>query len=84
VHHIDGDKGNNSAGNLLLVECSDHMRLHGSATFIRPRRVPTGKWAGRPLAVRNPRAVPMPGHVGKAALARRQRFASAPVLSNRS
>lgn len=29
VHHVDGDHGNNHPANLVLIECVDHMRLHG-------------------------------------------------------
>lgn len=28
VHHIDGDKNNNSIGNLLLVNVTEHSRIH--------------------------------------------------------
>ena len=31
VHHVDGDDGNNSPRNLILIEAADHMRLHGPA-----------------------------------------------------
>mgnify|MGYP000891849489 FL=1 len=30
VHHIDGDKTNNSASNLTVMTASDHARLHAS------------------------------------------------------
>lgn len=29
IHHLDGDHNNNDPNNLLLVECSDHLMLHG-------------------------------------------------------
>lgn len=29
VHHVDGDHGNNTPLNLVLIEAVDHMRLHG-------------------------------------------------------
>ena len=29
VHHVDGDHGNDHPHNLVLIEGSDHMRLHG-------------------------------------------------------
>ena len=29
VHHLDGDHGNNVPENLVLIECTDHMRIHG-------------------------------------------------------
>jgi len=31
IHHADGDHGNNEPSNLILIECTDHMRLHGSS-----------------------------------------------------
>lgn len=30
IHHIDGDHSNNTVGNLVLIECSDHLMLHGA------------------------------------------------------
>jgi hypothetical protein len=30
VHHADGDRNNNSPTNLVLIDCQDHMTLHGS------------------------------------------------------
>lgn len=29
IHHIDGDHGNNSPDNLILLEHQDHMNIHG-------------------------------------------------------
>ena len=29
MHHLDGDHENNDPKNLVLIECSDHMTLHG-------------------------------------------------------
>jgi len=29
VHHVDGDRSNNSPMNLVLIEYEDHNRLHG-------------------------------------------------------
>jgi hypothetical protein len=29
VHHIDGDHSNDDPINLVLIECVDHLRLHG-------------------------------------------------------
>src|SRR5579859_1990253 len=29
IHHLDGDKGNEASDNLVLIEHSDHMMLHG-------------------------------------------------------
>jgi len=31
IHHIDGNHENNRSENLVLIEASDHMRLHGMA-----------------------------------------------------
>lgn len=28
VHHLDGNHSNNTSGNLVLIECTDHMMLH--------------------------------------------------------
>ena len=28
IHHIDGDKSNNTVGNLMLMSQSEHVRLH--------------------------------------------------------
>jgi hypothetical protein len=41
VHHLDGDHDNNDPANLVLIEHSDHMMLHGGRTLGRLRR--TGK-----------------------------------------
>jgi len=36
IHHIDGNHCNNDPNNLVLIECSDHMRLHGGGFgFVR-------------------------------------------------
>ncbi len=35
IHHIDGDRSNNDPDNLVLIECGDHFRLHGSPNFLR-------------------------------------------------
>lgn len=29
IHHMDGDHDNNDPANLVLIEHTDHMRLHG-------------------------------------------------------
>jgi hypothetical protein len=29
IHHIDGNCENNDAENIVLIECSDHLLLHG-------------------------------------------------------
>lgn len=29
IHHIDGNKNNNHPSNLVLIECSDHLMIHG-------------------------------------------------------
>ena len=39
VHHIDGDWRNENPDNLVLIESSDHMRLHGSRLLGRVVRV---------------------------------------------
>lgn len=31
IHHIDGDHWNDTPSNLVLIECLDHMRLHGTS-----------------------------------------------------
>jgi hypothetical protein len=33
IHHIDGDKGNNSISNLKLISRSEHQQLHGKEYF---------------------------------------------------
>lgn len=33
IHHADGDHSNNEPSNLVLIEATDHMRLHGSSLF---------------------------------------------------
>jgi hypothetical protein len=42
IHHLDRDRSNNSPGNLAMIECTDHMRLHGTPSnrllSIRRRR----------------------------------------------
>lgn len=40
VHHLDGDSENNDPANLVLIEHTDHMRIHGCQTLGRlsPRR----------------------------------------------
>jgi len=35
VHHMDGDHGNNDPANLVLIECTDHMMLHGGRILRR-------------------------------------------------
>ncbi|MCE5181660.1 MAG: hypothetical protein LLG15_07660 [Betaproteobacteria bacterium] len=29
IHHLDGDHANDDPKNLVLIECLDHLRLHG-------------------------------------------------------
>src|SRR3990167_5726450 len=29
VHHLDGNHSNDDSRNLVLIECDDHLRLHG-------------------------------------------------------
>lgn len=38
VHHIDGDSTNDDPDNLILVEHSDHMKIHGRDPLWQPRR----------------------------------------------
>ena len=55
IHHVDGNKANNIAANLALIEHTDHMALHGGRTLGRlsggkyPRqrkiRLPDGSYA---------------------------------------
>ena len=33
IHHIDGDRGNNSLDNLKLMSLSEHTRMHSTAFF---------------------------------------------------
>lgn len=46
VHHLDGDHENDDPGNLVLIDCLDHMRLHGTSwnrivrNPLRKRRTP--------------------------------------------
>ena len=50
IHHLDGNKYNNQLDNLVLIEHSDHMYLHGMGRTIgrlntsgrnrKPRRLP--------------------------------------------
>ena len=35
VHHLDGDHSNNDPLNLVLIEHSDHMMIHGGRTMGR-------------------------------------------------
>lgn len=30
VHHLDGNHDNDDPGNLVLIECGDHLMLHGT------------------------------------------------------
>jgi len=46
VHHLDGDRRNNDAANVVLIESSDHMMLHSGARFLRLG------WAERGRAMR--------------------------------
>lgn len=36
VHHVDGDKLNNDPNNLELMQRTQHCKLHGFGTIIRP------------------------------------------------
>jgi hypothetical protein len=35
VHHLDGDHANNEPANLVLIEHTDHMAIHGGRTMGR-------------------------------------------------
>ena len=37
VHHIDGDKSNNSLNNLMLLTINEHARIHGDERKGKPR-----------------------------------------------
>lgn len=53
VHHIDGDKSNNSIGNLEVLKSTDHLSMHGKenasnhhdelVTMLREKAVPKSK-----------------------------------------
>lgn len=45
VHHLDGNKTNDDARNLLLIEHDDHMRLHGMPFTELPKI--TGRMGGK-------------------------------------
>lgn len=41
IHHADGDHSNDDPSNLVLIEATDHMRLHGGSLnrlLIKPER----------------------------------------------
>ncbi len=39
VHHIDGNKANNNPENLAIMSRSEHCKLHGFGTEIRPTKI---------------------------------------------
>lgn len=41
IHHLDGNHDNNDPANLVLIEHSDHMMLHGGRTLgrLKPRKI---------------------------------------------
>ena len=45
VHHIDGDKLNNSPENLLVMVNSDHNKMHASAAHKNRERCSNGRFA---------------------------------------
>ena len=48
VHHMDGDKRNNHVSNLMILSRSDHSKMHGLGTRIRPNAMfaPTSDGTG--------------------------------------
>lgn len=51
VHHLDGDHSNNDPANLVLIEHSDHMMLHGGRTLGRMK--PKRQKAARALTIQD-------------------------------
>lgn len=49
VHHMDGNPENNAPENLVLIECQDHMRLHGSKSGALRRLYRNGKVWGEAM-----------------------------------
>lgn len=53
VHHINGDHNDDTPDNLALIECADHMHLHGKPNFLRmslmsrPRRIVIRRYSQR-------------------------------------
>lgn len=43
VHHINGDHSDDAPENLVLIECADHMALHGKPNFLRTALRPPSK-----------------------------------------
>jgi len=41
IHHVDGNHHNNDPSNLVLIECSDHMMMHGCGIAKRVLRYKT-------------------------------------------
>lgn len=60
MHHIDGDKTNNEAGNLVLIEYEDHMRLHDNGANLSAV-ITARRYAKRP-ARPPPEIRPVPLH----------------------
>lgn len=48
VHHLDGNRDNNSKDNLILLEHVDHMRVHQAEHLAIPRLELTRKINARP------------------------------------
>src|SRR5258706_16147205 len=39
IHHLDGNHYNNDGKNLVLIESTDHKRLHYNANGLNPKRI---------------------------------------------
>lgn len=47
VHHLDGDHANNDPRNLVLIEHTDHMAIHGGWMLGRLEKRPTVPKGGK-------------------------------------
>ena len=43
IHHLDGNHDNNEPGNLVLIEHTDHIRLHNGGAYTLGRLTPSGR-----------------------------------------
>jgi HNH endonuclease len=55
IHHLNRDHDNNDPANLVLIEHTDHMMLHGGRTMARLKGRPQKKKSAEALARRNRR-----------------------------